>query len=123
MSSEPIICCIRYKLAPEKLSDFEHYARVWRQIIERLGGAYIGCFLPGNDPPDASHFSFPEIGHKGPDDVANVIFSFPDLAAYQRYRRDAADDPQCQAITEHYDETKCFTSYERTFVKALDLKP
>ena len=71
-------------------------------------------------PPDADHFSFPEIGHNGPDDIAMVIFSFRDLEAYERYRRDAGTDPECDAITRHFNDTKCFTSYERTFMRELE---
>ena len=119
--NQPVTCCIRYKIADGKLSEFEHYARVWRRIIERLDGTYIGCFIPGNEPPDSSHFSFPNVGSRGPDDAAIVIFSFPDLTAYERYRQDARKDPECQAVTDHFHETNCFTSYERTFVTALDL--
>jgi len=112
-----ITCCIRYQIAPGKKAEFEHYARVWRRIIERLDGKYYGCFVPGERPPDAAHFSFPEIGRDGPDDVATVIFSFIDLAAYERYRRDAGSDPECEAVTKHFNDTKCFTSYERSFVR------
>jgi len=115
-----ITCCIRYSISPGKQSEFEHYARVWRRIIERLGGSYFGCFLAGENPPDADHFSFPEIGLSGPDDIAMVIFSFRDLEAYERYRRDAGTDPECDAITRHFNDTKCFTSYERTFMRELE---
>lgn len=121
MNSGPITCCIRYKITLGKQPEFEHYARVWKRIIGRLGGTYIGCFLPGNEPPDASHFSFPDIGHKGPDDTAIVIFTFPELADYERYRHNAHLDPECEPITDFYNETKCFSSYERTFVRKLDL--
>lgn len=116
----PITCCIRYKIAPGKEAEFKHYARVWRGIIERLDGTYLGCFLPGNEPPDASHFSFPEIGKQGPRDTAIVIFSFTDLAAYERYRQEAHLDPECAPVTDFFNETKCFSSYERTFVKELN---
>ena len=93
---KPVTCCIRYKLAPGKLDEFEHYARTWQRIIERLDGTYSGCFLPGERPPDASHFSFPEVGRDGPVDVATVVFSFDDLDGYERYRRDASNDPECR---------------------------
>jgi hypothetical protein len=116
---EPVTCCIRYKLAPGKQAEFEHYVRTWRRIIERLDGTYYGCFLPGERPPDASHFSFPEVGRDGPVDVATVVFSFDDLDGYERYRRDASNDPECAAVTAHYHETKCFISYERSFVRLM----
>jgi hypothetical protein len=28
-------------------------------------------------------------------------------------------DPEIHTITKHYEQTKCFTKYERTFVKAV----
>ena len=115
-----ITCCIRYTIAPGKTDAFAHYARVWRRILERLGATYYGCFLPGEQPPDAAHFSFPSVGRNGPNDVAVVLFSFEDLAAYERYRREAALDPECEAVTRHFNETQCFTSYERTFLTPLE---
>jgi len=114
-----ITCCIRYQIAPGKQAEFEHYARVWRQIIERLDGTYYGCFVPGEQPPDSSHFSFPDIGREAPENTATVVFGFPDLAAYERYRRNAAKDPECEMVTKHFNDTKCFTSYERSFVSSL----
>jgi len=112
-----ITCCIRYTIAPGKQAEFERYARVWRRIIERLGGTYYGCFVPGEQPPDADHFSFPEIGRTAPENSATVIFGFHDLAAYERYRRDAEKDPECEAVTKHFNDTKSFTNYERGFVR------
>lgn len=115
-----ITCCIRYTIAPAKTNDFAHYARVWRRILERLGATYHGCFLPAEPPPDAAHFSFPNVGRNGPDDVAVVLFSFEDLESYDRYRREAALDAECDAVTTHFNETQCFTSYERTFLTPLE---
>jgi hypothetical protein len=116
-----ITCCIQYKIAQDKTAEFEHYIRVWKRIIERLDGRHHGCFMPGEQPPDAAHFSFPGVGRNGPPDVAVVLFSFPDLETYNRYRREASSDPECEAVTEHYRQTQCFTSYERTFLTPLDL--
>ena len=115
-----VTCCIRYTIAPGKAEEFAHYARVWRRIIERLSGTYHGCFMPGEQPADASHFSFPNIGHSGPGDVAVVLFSFKDLAGYELYRREAGNDPECGAVTTHFRATQCFTSYERTFLTPLE---
>ena len=117
-----ITCCIRYTIAPGKSADFEHYVRVWKRIIERLGGLHHGCFMPGERPPDSSHFSFPGVGRNGPEDVAVVLFSFVDLEAYNRYRREASNAPECAPVTEHYRQSKCFTGYERTFLTPLDLE-
>jgi hypothetical protein len=51
--------------------------------------------------------------------VAVALFSFPDVEAYEKYRREVSDDPACQAETHHFHETKCFTKYERTFMKPV----
>jgi hypothetical protein len=114
-----ITCCLRYTIAPGRIVEFKHYARTWKKIIERLGGDYHGCFLPSEPPPDASHFSFPNVGRNGPDDIAVVLFSFRDLGAYEHYRREAGNDPDCEAVTAHYRKTQCFTSYERSFLIPL----
>lgn len=31
----------------------------------------------------------------------------------------AASDPQCQAAMRYYEETKCFISYERSFMRPV----
>jgi len=113
-----ITCFIRYTIDPDKLADFEHYARVWMRLIERYGGTHLGYFLPGGEAPPAK-FSFPGIGESGPDDIALALFNFPTLEAYEAYRRDVPNDPECVAVTAHYEKTKPFTKYERTFVKPV----
>src|SRR4030095_5213845 len=82
-----ITCFIRYTIAPDKLDDFEHYARVWMRLIEKYGGRHLGYFLPDKEAPAAT-FSFPGIGETGPADVAIALFTFPTLEAYETYRRD-----------------------------------
>ena len=49
---------------PDKLVEFEHYARVWMRLIEKYGGTHHGYFVPGDCPPSAA-FSFPGIGEEG----------------------------------------------------------
>lgn len=115
-----ITCVLRYHIRPGKTAEFEHYVRVWKRIIERLDGHHHGCFMPGDQPPDASRFSFPEIGRKGDDDIAVVLFTFSDLAAYDRYRREAKHDPEFDQVTAHFNETRCITSYERSFLTPLE---
>jgi len=117
-----ITCFLRYTIDPEKLVEFEHYAAVWVSLIEKYGGTHHGYFVPGDAPPLAE-FSFPGIGEAGPDDVAIAWFSFPNVAAYESYRREVANDPECLAVTRHYEQTKCFTKYERTFMRALPRAP
>lgn len=113
-----ITCFIRYTLNGEKLADFEQYARVWMRLIEKYGGTHHGYFIPHEAPPAAS-FSFAGIGEDGPHDVAVALFSFPTIEAYEKYRREVSDDPECQAETRNFHETKCFTKYERTFLQPV----
>lgn len=113
-----ITCLIRYTIDPEKLADFEHYARVWMRLIEKYGGTHLGYFISDKEAPAAT-FSFPGIGATGPDNVGVALFSFPTLEAYDAYRRDVSHDPECVAVTAHFERTQCFTKYERTFVKRV----
>ena len=113
-----ITCFLRYTINPDKLADFEHYARVWMALIEKFGGTHHGYFVPGVDPPAAA-FSFPGIGEPGPDHIAVASFSFPSVESYETYRREVADDPECLSVTRHYEQTRCFIKYERTFMRAV----
>jgi hypothetical protein len=113
-----ITCFIRYTIDRDKIADFEHYARTWLRLIEKYGGTHHGYFLPEPSPPVAS-FSFSDIGEEGPPNVAIALFSFPTVEAYEKYRVDVASDPECLAETRHYEQTKCFAKYERTFMRAV----
>jgi hypothetical protein len=113
-----ITCFLRYTIDPERLEDFEHYARVWMRLIEKYGGKHLGYFLPDKEAPPAT-FSFPGIGESGPDNIAVALFTFPDIEAYEKYRREVANDPECLEVTAHYEKTKCFTKYERTFLRPV----
>jgi hypothetical protein len=110
---------LRYTINPEKLPEFEHYARVWMRLIEKYGGTHHGYFVPGDDPPSAA-FSFPGIGEAGPDNIAVALFSFANVEEYESYRSEVASDPDCLAVTQHYQRTKCFTKYERTLMRAIE---
>ena len=111
-----ITCFLRYTIDPDKLAEFEHYARVWMRLIEKYGGTHHGYFVPGDSPPSAA-FSFPGIGEDGPENIAVALFSFPNVETYETYRREVANDPECLAVTSHYERTKCFIKYERTFMR------
>lgn len=111
-------CFIRYQIAPGKLDAFREYARAWIALIRKHGGTHHGYFVPaeaGDMLPDAT-FSFPGLGKEGPPDVGVALFSFPTIAAYEKYRREVAEDEGCKAATARFNETQCFTSYERTFL-------
>jgi hypothetical protein len=113
-----ITCLLRYTINPDQVPAFEHYARVWMRLIEKYGGTHHGYFIPGNGPLSAA-FSFPDIGEAGPENVAVALFSFPSVEACERYHREVKNDPECAAITHHYEQTKCFSKYERVFMRSV----
>ena len=94
---------LRYVLDPAKLADFEHYGRLWIPLVERFGGRHHGYFLPS----------------EGANNVALALFTFESLAAYERYRQQAADDPDCQAAFRYAEDTRCILSYERSFFRPV----
>ncbi|HUO87635.1 MAG TPA: NIPSNAP family protein [Rhizomicrobium sp.] len=111
-------CFIRYEIAPGKLDAFREYAHAWIGLIRKYGGTHHGYFVPVTDGealPDAS-FSFPGLGREGPPDIGVALFSFPSIEAYERYRREVAEDEGCKAATARFNETRCFTGYERSFL-------
>lgn len=98
-----ITCYLRYVVDPFKLKEFEIYARQWIPLVEKFGGRHHGYFMP----------------HEGASNVALALFSFPSLADYEIYRANAENDPECQAAMRYYRETKCFVSYERSFMRPV----
>ena len=111
-------CFIRYEIEPGKLDAFKEYARAWIGLIRAHGGTHHGYFVPGQEGdllPDAS-FSFPGIGRQGPSHIGVALFSFPDVATYERYKREVAEDEGCKTATARFNETKCFSAYERSFL-------
>lgn len=98
-----ITCYIRYVIDPDRLTEFERYAKMWIPLVEKFGGKHHGYFLP----------------HEGANNIALALFSFPTLAAYEEYRNNAANDEECQAALAYYKETKCFLSYERSFMRPV----
>ena len=98
-----ITCYLRYVIDPFKVKEFEIYGKMWISLVEKLGGQHHGYFLP----------------HEGANNIALALFSFSSLAAYETYRATAANDPECQAAMRYYQETKCFISYERSFMRPV----
>jgi hypothetical protein len=111
-------CFIRYKIDPDKLNAFREYAHSWILLIEKYGGTHHGYFVPGTgaDNLPSAAFSFPDLGTEGPPNIAVALFSFPSVEAYNQYRRAVLDDEDCKAATARFNETKFFSSYERTFL-------
>lgn len=98
-----ITCYLRYVVDPFKIKEFEAYGKMWIPLVEKFGGTHHGYFMP----------------HEGANNIALALFSFPSLAAYEAYRMKAATDPECQAAMRYYQETKCFMSYERSFMRPV----
>ena len=98
-----ITCYLRYVIDPFKVKEFEAYGKMWIPLVKKFGGIHHGYFLP----------------HEGPNDIALAMFSFPSLADYERYRMAAASDPDCQAAMRYYEQTKCFLSFDRSFMRPV----
>jgi len=116
-----ITCHVRYTLNLDQLPAFEEYARLWIRLIDRLGGTHHGYFLPSDDEKAKNHgrFSFPWIGSEGPSDVAIAVFSFPDWETYEFYRAEAGKHEECERASKIVEDTNCFTSYERIFMRPV----
>lgn len=98
-----ITCTLRYVIDPYKLPEFEHYAKLWIPLVNRLGGTHHGYFLP----------------HEGANDIALALFSFPSLAAYEAYREAMAADAECQAAFAYAEEMRCILRYDRSFMRPI----
>lgn len=98
-----ITCTVRYEIDPDKLADFEIYAKAWLHLVPKLGGTHHGYHMP----------------HEGPNDIAYCHFSFPSLAAYEAYREKMWADPECLRAYAHAQTTKCIRRYDRSFTKPL----
>jgi hypothetical protein len=98
-----VTCYLRYVIDPYKIKEFEHYAKLWIALVEKLGGKHHGYFLPS----------------EGASDVALALFTFPSLAKYEKYRMKFDSDPECIAANKYARETGCFFSYDRSFFRPM----
>jgi uncharacterized protein (DUF1330 family) len=98
-----ITCYLRYVLDPAKIDEFETYAKMWIPLVEKFGGKHHGYFLPA----------------EGASNIALALFSFPSLAAYESYRKQSFEDPECREAIAYYERTRCFLSYERSFFRPV----
>ncbi len=94
---------LRYVVDPYKLKEFEHYARLWIPLVNKLGGTHHGYFLPG----------------EGANNIALALFTFDSLTAYETYRKASFADPECRAAFKYAEETRCILSYERSFFRPV----
>lgn len=118
MTAKPVTCEIRYRLDPDRITEFEAYAQVWAKLIKRYGGTHHGYFVPREKPAGVT-MSFANAGEEGNGDTAIALFTFPDEETYLSYRTRAAEDPEGMAANARYRETPPFVSYERVFLQPL----
>ena len=114
-------CFIQYVVDPNKIEEFEEYACTWIGLIEKYGGIHHGYFLPENNCEELpnSTFSFPDVGKAGPKNSGVALFSFPDLKTYEDHKKAVVKDKKCKIITERVGKSKCFLSYERSFLRPI----
>ncbi len=98
-----VTCYLKYVIDPYKLTEFEKYSKMWIPLVNKLGGNHHGYFLP----------------HEGASNIAVALFSFPSLAAYEKYREEMSQDLECQKAFEYAEKTRCIVSYERSFMKPI----
>ncbi len=98
-----VTCYLRYVIDAARLTEFEHYAKLWIPLVEKLGGKHHGYFLPS----------------EGASNIAFALFTFPSLAAYETYRTKSFADPACLAAFEFAKQTNCIVSYERSFLRPV----
>ncbi len=98
-----ITCYINYEIDPDKLVEFETYAKLWIPLVEKFGGTHHGYFLP----------------QESASDLAVALFSFPSLAEYEQYRADSMKDNACLAAFEYAKKTKCIRRYDRQFLRPV----
>lgn len=99
----PVTAHIRYVIDPLKVDDFERYGRRWIDLVTRFGGHHHGYFLPS----------------EGASNIAYALFTFPSLAEYEKYRRDAESDSACIDAYQDAVDSGCIVSYERTFLRPV----
>lgn len=96
---------IRYQIDPNKLRDFEAYAKSIAEPIRRAGGALIGYFLP-------TRFA-------GRTNEALALIDFPSLAAYERYREALGNDPENVASIAKIESSGGILCEDRSFLQKV----
>ena len=98
-----ITCYLDYTIDPNKVKEFEVYAKRWIPLVKRFGGQHHGYFLPS----------------EGANDKAYALFSFPSLGEYENYRKQSLQDEECRAAFAYADETACILRYTRSFLRPV----
>lgn len=98
-----VTCFVRYIIDPLKVKEFEHYGKLWIDLVNNMGGVHHGYLTP----------------HEGANNIAFASFSFPTLADYEIYRNKMNESEECQRAYQYAIDTKCILSYERSFMKPV----
>ena len=98
-----ITCVVDYEIDPLEIEAFERFAKKWMELVQKHGGVHHGYFLPS----------------EGSSDRALALFSFPSLAAYEKYRTNFGVDPDFIAADKIRDESGCVRRYDRSFMRPL----
>ncbi|MET9925160.1 MULTISPECIES: NIPSNAP family protein [unclassified Streptomyces] len=99
-----ITCVVKYVIDPAKTEAFERFGRRWMTLVDAHGGTHHGYYLPA----------------EGASDEALALFSFPSLAAYEKYRGLFGRHPDFIVADRIRDKSGCVLRYERTFMRPLD---
>ncbi|MFL0198813.1 NIPSNAP family protein [Clostridium sp. WILCCON 0269] len=94
---------LKYVIDPYKLNEFEKYAKAWISLVNCMGGIHHGYFMP----------------HEGANNIAYALFSFPDMAKYEEYRKKISTDKECQSALVYAERTRCIISFERSFMRPV----
>jgi hypothetical protein len=98
-----ISCFIQYTLDPNKIDEFEHYAKLWIPLVNKFGGQHHGYFLPS----------------EGANNIALALFSFSSFADYEIYRNVSFKDASCIVAFDYAKQTQCIKHYQRSFFRPV----
>jgi hypothetical protein len=51
-------CFIKYIIDPSKIADFEHYGKLWIDLVNEMGGLHHGYLLPHEGANNIGYASF-----------------------------------------------------------------
>jgi len=98
-----VTCFLKYVIDPAKVGEFEHYGKMWIDLVNKMGGIHHGYLIP----------------HEGPNNIGYASFSFNSLAEYEDYRNKIPNNSECKKAIAYATKTKCIISYERNFFKPV----
>lgn len=98
-----VTCFLKYIIDANKVAEFEHYGKLWIDLVSEIDGLHHGYLLP----------------HKGASNIEYASFSFLTLDDYENYRNKIPQSTKCQEELQYANDTKCIISYERNFLKPM----